>query len=80
VTYVIEFQAYILLVLGAYLLGRSWLRPGSVGAPNRRAGYVSGLRQIGWLSLPALVLFVIGAVYEAFTLRYLVPVLIQAMA
>lgn len=79
-TYLIEFQAYVLLVLGAHLLGRSWLRPASVGAPNRRAGYVSGLRQIGRLSLPALVLFVVGAVYEAFTLSYLVPVLVQAMS
>lgn len=67
-------------MLGAHLLGRSWLRPASVGAPNRRAGYVSGLRQIGRLSLPALVLFVVGAVYEAFTLSYLVPVLVQAMS
>jgi hypothetical protein len=77
-TFVIEFQAYVLLVLGAYLLGRSWLRPATVGAQNRRQGYVRGLRQVGWLSLPALALFVIGAIYEAFTLRYLVPVLVQA--
>jgi hypothetical protein len=78
-TYVIEFQAYVLLALGAYLLGRSWLRPGTIGAGDRREGYVRGLQQIGWLSLPALALFVIGAVYEAFTLRYLVPLLLQAM-
>ncbi|MBC8091655.1 MAG: stage II sporulation protein M [Pseudonocardia sp.] len=78
-TYLIEFQAYILLVLGAYLLGRSWLRPATTGARNRRQGYLRGLQQIGWLSLPALTLFVIGAVYEAFTLRYLVPLLVQAM-
>jgi hypothetical protein len=79
-TYVVEFQAYVLLVLGAYLLGKSWLRPGTVGARNRREGYVRGLRQIGWLSLPALALFVLGAIYEAFTLRYLVPHLVQAMS
>lgn len=78
-TYLIEFQAYVLLVLGAYLLGRSWLRPASTGARNRRQGYLRGLQQIGWLSLPALALFVIGAVYEAFTLRYLIPLLVQAM-
>jgi hypothetical protein len=35
---------------------------------------------IGRLSLPALALFVIGAVYEAFTLRYLVPHLVQALS
>lgn len=78
-TILIEFQAYILLVLGAFLLGRSWLRPRTVGAGNRRQGYVRGLNQIGWLSLPALGLFVIGAIYEAFSLRYLVPPLVQAL-
>jgi hypothetical protein len=78
-TFVIEWQAYILLVLGAYLLGRSWLWPATAGAPTRRQGYVHGLRQLGWLSLPALALFVIGAVYEAFSLRYLVPLLVQAL-
>lgn len=78
-TYVIEFQAYILLVLGSYVLGKSWLRPATIGARSRRAGYVRGLQQIGWLSLPALALLIIGAVYEAFELRYLVPLLIQAL-
>ncbi len=77
-TFLIEFQAYILLVLGAHLLGRSWLRPATAGAADRRQGYVHGLRQLGWLSLPALALFVVGAVYEAFSLRYLVPLLAQA--
>jgi hypothetical protein len=77
-TIVIEFQAYVLLMLGVYLLGRAWLRPRLVDAPNRRQGYLHGLRQIGWLSLPALVLFIIGALYEAFSLAYLVPVLIRS--
>lgn len=77
-TILIEFQAYVLLMLGAYLLGRAWLRPQRVGAPDRRRGYLHGLRQIGWLSLPALVLFVVGALYEAFSLAYLVPVLIRS--
>lgn len=76
-TLVIEFQAYILLMLGAYLLGKSWLTPASVAAQTRRQGYLHGLRQIGRLSLPALVLFVIGAVYEALSLVFLVPQLIR---
>jgi hypothetical protein len=78
-TILIEFQAYILLVFGAYLLGRSWLRPATIGAGNRRQGYARGLQQVGWLSLPALALLIIGAVYEAFSLRYLVPVLVQGL-
>ncbi|MFF8763268.1 stage II sporulation protein M [Nocardiopsis dassonvillei] len=69
----IEFQAYALLMLGAYLIGRAWLRPAAVGAPDRRRGYLHGLRQAGWLGLPALALFVVGAAYEAFELVYIVP-------
>jgi len=69
-TLVIELQAYILLLLGAYLLGRSWLFPHTVDAKNRRQGYVRGLRNIGLLALPALVLLIIGAVWEAYSLRY----------
>lgn len=76
-TWLIEFQAYVLLTLGAYLLGNSWLRPRGVGAKNRRQGYLRGLRQIGWLALPALALLVVGAIYEAFSLIYLIGPLIQ---
>lgn len=71
-TVVIELQAYILLLLGVYLLGRSWLRPRTAGALNHRQGYLRGLQQLGWLALPALVLLVIGAIYESFSLLYLV--------
>ncbi|GAA1489263.1 hypothetical protein [Brachybacterium sacelli] len=75
-TIVIEYQAYVLLLLGAFLLGRSWLRPATVEAPTHRRGYVRGLQLIGRLALPALALFVVGAVYEAFSLRYLTPLLV----
>lgn len=75
-TILVEFQAYVLVMLAAYVLGKSWLRPGTVGAHNRRQGYVRGLRQVGRLSVPALALFVIGALYEAFEIIYLVPPLV----
>ena len=77
VTLVIELQAYVLFMLGAYLLGRHWVWPRSVGAENRREGYVTGLRQLGRLCLAAFVLLVVGAVYEAFSLRYFVHPLAQ---
>ena len=77
VTVLVELQAYVLLTLGVYVLGRNWVWPRSTGAENRREGYVRGLRQLGWLSLPAAVLLVIGAVYEAFSLRYFVHPLAQ---
>ena len=72
-TLIIEFQAHALVMLGAYLLGKAWPRPAAVGAPDRRRGYLHGLQQAGRLSLPALALFVIGAIYEAFSLVYIVP-------
>lgn len=76
-TLVVEFQAYLVLLLGVYLLGRTWIRPGTAGADNRRGGYLYGLRQLGRLAVLAAVLLVIGAVYEAFSLRYLVHPLAQ---
>jgi hypothetical protein len=76
-TMVIEFQAYVLLLLGAYVLGRSWLRPATIGAETRRGGYVRALREIGVLAVPAAVLFVVGAVYEALSLTYLLPLLFR---
>ncbi|BBX07921.1 stage II sporulation protein M [Mycolicibacterium aichiense] len=71
-TVIVELQAYLLLLLGAFLLGRGWVAPRTVDADNRRQGYVRGLQELGWLALPALVLLVVGAVYEAFSLRYVV--------
>jgi len=76
-TILIELQAYALLMFGAYILGRSWVRPATIGARNHRQGYVRGLKQLGWLSLSTLPLFIIGAIWEAFSLRYLVPLLTQ---
>lgn len=71
-TLVIELQAYILLLLGSFLLGKYWLRPQTIGAKNRRQGYLRGLQSIGWLSIPTMILLIIGAIYEAFSLLYLV--------
>ncbi|MEU0317059.1 hypothetical protein [Nocardioides sp. NPDC006273] len=77
-TMVIEIQAYVLLLLGAYVLGLAWIRPASVGATTRRRAWGQGLRRFGVMWVPALVLFVIGAVYEAYSLRYLLPLLINS--
>jgi Stage II sporulation protein M len=76
-TILIEFQAYALLMFGAYILGRSWVRPATIGAQNHRQGYIRGLQELAWLSLSTLPLFIVGAIWEAFSLRYLVPLLIQ---
>lgn len=75
-TLIIEFQAYVLVMLAAYLVGRAWLWPATVEADTRRQAYLRGLRQAGRLALPALALFVVGAIYEAFEIIYLVPPLV----
>ncbi|WP_207632308.1 hypothetical protein [Occultella kanbiaonis] len=76
-TFVIELQAYILFLLGAFLLGKYWLFPRTIGATNRRQGYFRGLQRIGQLALPALALLIVGAVWEAYSLRYLIYPLSQ---
>jgi hypothetical protein len=76
-TILIEFQAYALLMFGAYILGRSWVRPATIGVQNHRQGYVRGLQQLGWLSLSTLPLFIVGAIWEAFSIRYLIHPLTQ---
>jgi len=58
-------------VLGAYLHGKFWLRPQTIGAVNRRQGYLRGLQHIGWLAIPGVALLVIGALYESFSLIYI---------
>ncbi|MDV8020090.1 stage II sporulation protein M [Rhodococcus sp. IEGM 1330] len=70
-TLLIEFQAYILVMLGSYILGKSWIRP---PPPMTRAqGYRHGLTQLGWLTLGAAPLFIVGAFYEAYEIIHLIP-------
>ncbi len=78
-TFVIEMQAYILLLLGAYLIGTYWLFPRTAQAENRRQGYVRGLRKLGLLALPALALLIVGALWEAYSLRYLLGPLTELL-
>ena len=78
-TVVIEFEAYVLLMLGAWILGRSWLRPGTIGAATRRQAYLRGLQSLGWLSLAAVVLLVVGAAWEAWSLTQLFPWLVHVL-
>lgn len=78
-TLVIEFEAYVLLTLGAWILGRSWLQPGTIGATTRRQAYVCGLQRLGWLGLAALVLLVVGAIWEAWSLTQLFPWLVHVL-
>ncbi|MCS5717717.1 hypothetical protein N1027_06165 [Herbiconiux sp. CPCC 205763] len=76
-TLIIELQAYILVLTGVFLLGKFWLRPRSIGAANHRTGYLRGLQHLGRLAVPAFLLLIVGAIWEAFSLIYLVHPLQQ---
>lgn len=78
-TLIIEFEAYVLFMLGAWILGRSWLRPGTIGATTRRQGYLRGLQRLAWLGLGAVVLLVVGAAWEAWSLTQLFPWLVHVL-
>lgn len=65
-TLIIELQAYIVLTLGAYLLGKYVVAPQTNGFRSRWMGYKRGLIETAWLYIPATTLLIIGAVYEAF--------------
>lgn len=70
VTLFIEGAAYALVGFAAWVQGRMFLRPQRYGLPNRRAGYVGGLRATLKLYVPILALLVIGAIYEAISVIF----------
>ncbi|ANY09230.1 hypothetical protein [Pseudonocardia sp. HH130630-07] len=73
VTLVIELTGYAVVMFGVLQLGRGWIRPAYLGVDTRRRAYVVGLRRLACLALPAIVILVIGAYYEAFSVVYLLP-------
>jgi hypothetical protein len=61
---ILEGQGYVLAMLGAYLHGRAFLWPRRAGLAGHRQGYVSGLRQQGWVYLWVALVLLVAAVYE----------------
>lgn len=64
ITLVLEGQAYILTMLAAYIQGRAFLWPKSVGLESRAKGYLEGLKRTGKLYLLILLTLAIAAIYE----------------
>ncbi len=63
-TLIIEGQAYILTLLAAYIQGRAFLLPKSVGLESRARGYLEGLKRTGKLYLLVILTLAIAAIYE----------------
>lgn len=76
-TLIIEGQGYILAMLAAWVLGRAFVSPGSVGAHSWRSGYASGLKDAAKVFILVATVLAVAAVYEAFEVIYLVPLLIS---
>ena len=63
-TLILEGQAYILAMLAAYIQGRAFLWPKSVGLESRAKGYLEGLKRTGKLYLLIILTLAIAAIYE----------------
>jgi hypothetical protein len=72
-TLLIELTGYAMVMFEVYQLGRGWVRPSYLGAQTRRRAYVVGLRRLARLAVPTVVILVVGAYYEAFSVVYLLP-------
>jgi hypothetical protein len=73
---VIEGQAYILAMLGAYIQGRALFWPQTVGLKSHWHAYVEGVRQTGTLYMFIMVVLAAAALYgmlEYFVMAQLVP-------
>lgn len=76
-TLLLEGQGYILAMLGAYVLGRAFVSPSSVGACRWRDGYVTGLKNEARVYVLVAIVLAVAAVYEALEVIYLVPRLLS---
>jgi hypothetical protein len=64
-TLLLEGQAYILVMLAAWLHGRAFLFPKSAGFEGHWNGYVEGLKQTGKIYFLVVLVLLAAAVYEA---------------
>lgn len=74
-TLILEGQAYILVMLGAYLQGRAFLLPKTVGATSHRKGYWQGLMLTFRLYILVILVLLGVAIYEVLEATWLLSVL-----
>ncbi len=70
---VLEGQGYVLAMLAAYVQGRAFLSPQSVGAESRKRGYWLGVKRSVRLYWLVVLTLVIAAVYEALIAIFILP-------
>jgi hypothetical protein len=65
VVLLLEGQGYILAMFAAYVHGKAFLRPRSVGLTSYLRGYVAGLKLSARLYLLVVIVLAVAAIYEA---------------
>ncbi len=70
---VLEGQGYVLAMLAAWVQGRAFLSPHTVGAADRGQGYVLGIKRALRLYLLVGLVLAIAAVYEAIIAIVIIP-------
>ena len=75
-TLLLEGQGYILAILAAWVLGRAFVSPASVGASSWLQGYGIGLKKALLLYVLVALVLAVAALYEALEVIYLVPLLL----
>jgi len=75
-TLLIEGQAYVLVMLAAYLQGIGLVRPSLIGESDRKRGYLKGLRLAIQLYPLVAALLAVSAIYEALEVILILPRLV----
>lgn len=70
-TMILEGQAYVLVMLAAWVQGMSFLRPKSVGAKTHRGGYWEGVKLSVRIYLLAAIVLLVAAVVEAVSVIFI---------
>jgi len=70
---VLEGQGYVLAMLAAWVQGRAFLSPQSVGAADRGQGYLAGLKRALHLYVLVALVLAVAAVYEAVVAIVIIP-------
>lgn len=63
-TLLLEGQAYILVMLAAWLQGRAFIFPKSAGVEGHGRGYLEGLKRTGKIYLLVVLTLLVAAIYE----------------
>jgi hypothetical protein len=72
---VLEGEAYVLALFAAFMHGRAWLKPASIGAATHARGYLAGVHMSLRLYLLMIGVLLIAAVYEVVLAIWLIPAL-----